>query len=207
MLRWAKIGKLFSLAIRLGNFSPLGSVWTAQRSQANQANKEVKQTTNDDALGAEHMWIMWLVIAAIFAVVEISTSGFIALWFGIGAGAAALTAALGFGAPAQLVALITVSTALTLSTRRIFLRWLDRPTSIAPAFGDSSLVGKRGIVLKESKGVRSEVELELDGTVWTALPVAGDALAIGEECEVVRIEGNQLYVRATQRAPDWKLTG
>ncbi len=155
---------------------------------------------------AGYMWMVWLAIAAVFAVVELSTVSFIALWFGIGAGAAALMAALGFGAPVQVLVFVAVSTALTLNTRRIFLRWLAQPDSIAPVLSDSSLVGKRGVVVTESAGPRSEAALELDGTIWTALPIAGDALVVGEECEVIRIEGNQLYVRPIQRNPDWKPT-
>lgn len=153
---------------------------------------------------AEYMWMVWLAVAAVCALVEVSTVSFIALWFGIGAGAAALAAAAGLGVPAQIFAFLAVSTVLTASTRRIFLRWLNRPIAASSAFDDISLVGRRGVVVTESRGPRSEAELELDGTVWTALPVNGEDLTTGEECEVIRIEGNHLYVRPIQRTPDWK---
>lgn len=153
---------------------------------------------------ANYLWMVWLVIAALFAVVEVSTVSFIALWFGIGAASAALVSAFGFGFPLQLLTFIVISTTLTVSTRRIFLRWLDRSTPALPASGELMLLGKRGVVVTESKGLRNEAELELDGTIWTALPIGGDHLKPGEECEVVRVEGNQLYVRPLQALPDWK---
>ncbi|MFQ3581727.1 MAG: NfeD family protein [Chloracidobacterium sp.] len=153
---------------------------------------------------AEYLWMAWLILAAVFAVAEISTVSFIALWFGIGAGAAALVAALGFSLPIQLLTFVGASTALTLSTRRIFLRWLNQSTAPVSPPDEVGLIGKRGLVVTGSRGSRSAAEVELDGTVWTALPVTGDQLTLGEECEVVRIEGNQLHVRPVQQTPDWK---
>ncbi|MCS7080963.1 MAG: NfeD family protein [Chloracidobacterium sp.] len=145
-----------------------------------------------------------MTVAAACAAVEVFTISFIALWFAVGAGAAALAAALGFGVPVQILTFMVVSTALTVSTRRIFLRWLNRPVADTLPSNDISLIGKRGVVITESRGPRSEAELELDGTVWTALPVNGEPLTTGDECEVIRIEGNQLYVRPIQHIPDWK---
>jgi membrane protein implicated in regulation of membrane protease activity len=152
----------------------------------------------------DYLWAVWLVIAALFAVVEVFTVTFIALWFGIGAAGAALVAAFGLGFHFQLLTFAGISTLLTVSTRRIFQRWLEHSTPALPAPGDISLIGKRGVVVTESRGPRSEAELELDGTVWTALPLGGDHLKPGEECEVVRIEGNQLYVRPLSPLPDWR---
>ncbi len=152
----------------------------------------------------DSMWIVWLVIAAICAAVEVLTTGFIAIWFGLAAGAAALAAAVGFGLPFQLVVFLVVATTLTASTRRIFLRWLNKPVSTLPALNDLSLVGKRGIIITESRGPRREAEIDLDGTVWTALPIHGETLSSGVECEVIQIEGNQLYVRPVHYSPDWK---
>jgi len=154
----------------------------------------------------DYFWVVWLVIAAVFAVVEASTVSFVALWFGVGAVGAALMAALGFGFLPQLLTFVAVSTALTLSTRRIFQRWLERSAPALPTGEDISLIGKRGVVVTESKGPRHQAEVELDGTVWTALPVGEDCLTIGQECEVIRIEGNQLYVRPLYPLPDWKAT-
>ncbi|MGQ9896310.1 MAG: NfeD family protein [Acidobacteriota bacterium] len=153
---------------------------------------------------AGYLWIVWLVIAALFALVETFTVSFIALWFGIGAAGAALVAAFGFGVPLQLLTFIITSTVLTISTRRIFLRWLDQSTPAVTTPADLSLVGKRGVVVTVSNGSHSKVELELDGTVWTAQPIGEERLKTGQECEVIGVEGNHLYVRPIQLLPDWK---
>lgn len=113
----------------------------------------------------DYLWAVWLVIAALFAVVEVSTVTFIALWFGIGAAGAALVAAFGFSFPFQLLTFVVVSTLLTVSTRRIFQRWLERSTPALPALGDISLIGKRGVVVTESRAAQRSGT----GTRWHRL--------------------------------------
>ena len=63
------------------------------------------------------VWIVWLIIAAIFIGAEVLTPGFFLLWFGIGALAAALMATLGIGSvAAQLIVFLVVSTLLVVAS-------------------------------------------------------------------------------------------
>ena len=66
-------------------------------------------------------WVLWFILGAILVVAEIFTSGFVLLWFGVGALAAALAAFLGLGSLAlQFLIFAGISIALTAASRTIF---------------------------------------------------------------------------------------
>ena len=67
-------------------------------------------------MGGNYWWI-WTILAAIFVVAEILSAGFFLLWFGIGAGVAAVLALLGAGFAWQIVAFIGVSLGLLVMVR------------------------------------------------------------------------------------------
>ncbi len=64
-------------------------------------------------------WILWIVLGLILIITEIFTLGFVLLWFGFGALAAALASWLGFGFGLQFLIFAVVSVALTAMSRTI----------------------------------------------------------------------------------------
>ena len=77
------------------------------------------------AQAPEHMenylWILWAVLGAVLIVAEIFTTGFVLLWFGIGALVAGLAALLGVNnIILQFLIFAVVSIALTAASRTIF---------------------------------------------------------------------------------------
>ena len=65
-------------------------------------------------------WIPWLVLGVVLIVAEIFTLGFVLLWFGIGAIAAALVGVLGGGLFLQFLVFAITSISLTAMSRTIF---------------------------------------------------------------------------------------
>ncbi len=73
------------------------------------------------------LWILWTILGAILIVAEIFTSGFVLLWFGVGALAAALLAIIGIDSLAiQFLTFAIVSSALTAASRTIFINYFSR---------------------------------------------------------------------------------
>ena len=71
---------------------------------------------------SEWLWIFWAILGAILIVAEVFTSGFVLLWFGVGALAAALAAIIGIDSLAiQFLVFAAVSIGLTVSSRTIFV--------------------------------------------------------------------------------------
>jgi membrane protein implicated in regulation of membrane protease activity len=149
-----------------------------------------------------YVWIVWLIIAAIFIGAEVLTPGFFLLWFGIGALVAALMAILGIGSvAAQLIVFLVVSVLLVIASRTIFDRFLTRtPVESQLTFGVEAMLGQIGTVVESSRGAMNESAVKVSGSVWTAFPIEGETpLTEGETVAVERVSGNSIYVRRTSR--------
>src|SRR5262249_51193883 len=103
-------------------------------------------------------WVIWLIIAAIFAAAEVFTPGFFLLWFGVGAVAAAIIAMLGLGSfAAQMLVYLIVSVALVSASRTIFERFLHRPADTNRLrSGIETIIGQVGTVVESSRGALNE---------------------------------------------------
>src|SRR5436305_11920068 len=100
-------------------------------------------------MDASWTWIVWTVLGVILIVAEVFTPGFVLLWFGIGALAAALAAGTGFaGLPLQFLIFAIISIALTAASRTIFSSYFVRQNS-GPTHksGVDSLPGQVGTVV------------------------------------------------------------
>jgi membrane protein implicated in regulation of membrane protease activity len=154
-----------------------------------------------------YYWILWSILAAILIVAEVFTSGFVLLWFGIGALAAALAGILGVNnLGIQFLIFALVSVGLTAASRTIFLNYFSREkTGDSLRTGVDSLPGKIGTVVSSSRGAMQEGAVKVFGSTWTAYPAAGEsALEAGERVRVESIEGSSIYVRRIDEAVDWR---
>ena len=155
------------------------------------------------------IWIAWTILGAILIVAEIFTSGFVLLWFGIGALAAALLGIVGIDSMAlQFLVFAVVSCALTAASRTIFINYFSREkTGESLRSGVDSLPGKIGTVVSSSRGALQEGAVKVFGSTWTAYPASGEPpLEAGERVCVERIEGASIYVKRIGVEPDWRGT-
>lgn len=152
------------------------------------------------------IWILWLVLAVGLIVAEIFTLGFVLLWFGIGALAAALVGFAGLGLTWQFLTFAVVSIALTAMSRTIFAKYFSHGEHDRVKMGVDSLPGQVGTVTMASKGALNEGAVKVFGSTWTAFPIDGDeTLVEGEKVEVVEVKGSSIYVkRMTNELPDWR---
>src|SRR6266566_7029803 len=153
-------------------------------------------------------WILWCVLGAILIVAEIFTSGFVLLWFGVGALAAAFAGMVGINSLVlQFLIFAGVSIGLTAASRTIFVNYFSREkTGDSLRTGVDSLPGKIGTVVSSSRGAMQEGAVKVFGSTWTAYPAAGEsALEAGERVRVESIEGSSIYVRRIDEAVDWRV--
>ena len=154
-------------------------------------------------------WILWLILGVGLIIAEIFTLGFVLLWFGIGALAAAAVGFVGFGLIWQFLVFATVSIGLTAMSRTIFARYLPHSDTNAMKSGVDSLPGKIGTVSAASKGALQEGAVKVFGSTWTAYPIDGETeLVEGEKVEVVEVKGSSICVRrVTNELPGWRGEG
>ena len=154
-------------------------------------------------------WIIWTVLGVLLIIAEVFTPGFVLLWFGVGALAAAFGALLGVGLPLQFLIFLFVSIILTAASRTIFVRYFTRGDEEgAMKFGAEALPGKVGTVVTSSRGAMSEGAVKVFGSVWTAYPAEGEPpLEAGDRVVVESLRGASIYVRRLDAVPDWRGQG
>src|SRR5215210_7137470 len=106
-------------------------------------------------------WLLWTVLGVILIVAEIFTPGFVLLWFGIGALAAAFASLVGLSSlPLQFLIFAIVSTVLTAASRTIFVNYFSHEkTGTDLKTGVDGLPGKTGIVVSSSRGASNRGEI------------------------------------------------
>ena len=153
------------------------------------------------------IWYIWLILGVLFIIAEMFTSGFVLLWFGIGALVAALLAFTGLvGVPLQILVFLAVSIALTIASRTIFERFLMRGSPGRELkMGLDTLPGRMGVVVEPSKGVMQEGAVRVFAATWRAFPAEGEEpLREGEQVLIERVEGASVYVRRVEGEPSWR---
>ena len=156
---------------------------------------------------SDWFWVLWCILGAILIVAEIFTSGFVLLWFGIGALAAAFAGLVGVDSLAiQFMIFAVVSIGLTAASRTIFLNYFSRDKhEPALRMGIESMPGKIGTVVSSSKGALHEGAVKVFGSTWTAYPAPGEPpLEAGERVCVESVEGASIYVKPIGGEPDWR---
>ena len=152
-------------------------------------------------------WIMWTVLGVILIIAEVFTPGFVLLWFGIGALAAAFASLVGLDSlTLQFLIFAVVSVALTAASRTIFVNYFSREKTVGDLkTGVDALPGKIGTVVSSSKGSLHEGAVKVYGSTWTAYPAEGeDPLEAGDRVAVERVQGASIYVRRVRHSPEWR---
>jgi membrane protein implicated in regulation of membrane protease activity len=151
-------------------------------------------------------WIFWVVLGVGLIIAEAFTLGFVLLWFGVGALAAALAGLLGAPFVLQFAVFAVVSIALTAMSRTIFAKYLSLSDENTVRMGMDSLPGQIGTVTHGSKGALNEGAVKVYGSTWTAYPIDEETVLVeGEKVEVVSLKGSSLYVRRiTNELPEWR---
>jgi len=151
-------------------------------------------------------WIVWMMLGVMLVIAEVFTSGFVLLWFGIAALAAALAGLVGLGLPFQFLTFLLVSVGLTAASRTIFVNYFSQEKSGSDLkSGVDGLPGKIGTVVSSSSGALHEGAVKVYGSTWTAFPAEGEEpLEAGDRVEVERVQGSSIYVRRVDNKIDWR---
>jgi membrane protein implicated in regulation of membrane protease activity len=137
-------------------------------------------------------WQLWIVAALVFGALEIKLSGFVTLWFAVGALVSALASALGLGIDGQILLFTLVSATLFGASRTIFKQAFMRSASPMKT-GVEAMVGQEAVVT-EALAEPHGGTVRINGELWTARSLAGP-VAEGERVTVEQVDGLKLWVR------------
>jgi membrane protein implicated in regulation of membrane protease activity len=140
-------------------------------------------------------WILWIIAAAVLLVAEATTTAFVAIYFGVGAGIAAIAAALGAPLFVQILVFGRASIAGIALTRPALSR-ASRSTPILRT-GVDSMRGRRGVVTKAIADLEPG-QIRVDGDIWQARSYFdGEPIAVGTRIEIVEVKGVTAMVMPT----------
>lgn len=140
--------------------------------------------------------ICWLLLAAIFIVLEIISLGLTTIWFAGGAFIAAIAAACHANLVIQIVLFLVVSLVLLFVTRPIALKHLNANTEKT---NSEALVGQRAIVLEEINNLKETGKAKINGMEWTARSATDTEIISAESIvTVVDIQGVKLIVETVK---------
>lgn len=134
----------------------------------------------------QSLWLVWVGVALVLGIVEITTLHLVFIMFSGGALAAAVSSAAGVHPVGQVITFTVVSAGLLGVVRPSVLRRWHR-TSGELVTGVAALVGREAEVVTEV--TRRGGQVKLAGEVWTARYDGDGALPAGLEVRVSAIEG------------------
>ena len=138
------------------------------------------------------MWIAWLVLAGIFFIGEILTTGFLVFWLGIGALLAMLVSFITDILLIQILIFVVSSIVLIVLTKPLVKKFVDKKTVVTNSY---SLIGKKAIVTEDIDPIQGKGQVKINGEVWSAKTTEDGVVSKGTEVEIVEITGVKLVVK------------
>jgi membrane protein implicated in regulation of membrane protease activity len=133
-------------------------------------------------------WLFWLLVAVIFGIGEIATTGLFLGPFAVGAALAALADAVGAPFVVDLVVFLAVSVVVLAALRPVARRHLRQPARLRT--GTAALVGHTATVLERIDNAQDAGQVRLDGEVWRARAFDDDEVfEPGARVQVIEIRG------------------
>lgn len=135
--------------------------------------------------------VIWLIIAALCAIIEAITMGLTTIWFAGGAVVSAIAAMIGLSVPIQIGLCLVVSILLIYFTRPIAVKKLKvgkEKTNV------DALAGREALVTETIQPF-SAGQAKVDGLVWSAVAKDGrSTIESGSIVKIEKVEGVKLIV-------------
>ena len=136
------------------------------------------------------MWIFWLIVAGVFFVIELLTTGFLVFWIGLSALVAMVLSFFTTNLVIQTAIFVILSSILMIFTRPIVNKFVKSkdvvPTNVY------SIIGKKGIVVTDINNLDYTGKVKVSGELWSA--ISDSNLTKGTHIIVSEIDGVKLKV-------------
>lgn len=141
--------------------------------------------------------LYWLILLAVFLIIEIITLGLTTIWLAGGALVAFVAAILHIPLFIQIVLFLIVSIILIVFTRPVAERYFNNSREKTNVGG---VIGKEGKVIATINNFEQTGTVLIDGVEWTArCENDSDTIDIGKRVAVRRVEGVRIFVEEVVR--------
>lgn len=139
-------------------------------------------------------WHIWVIVALLFAILEIFTPSFIALTIAFGCLLAAVGAGFNASFTLQLV-FFSMGAALAFFTVRPFMLKFAHRNGQSVKTNVDALVGKTGRVTEQVNDILITGRAMVDGDDWRVMTEDSSVIEPGQRVEVVKVDGTILIVK------------
>ena len=141
------------------------------------------------------MWYVWLILAGVFIIGEVITSGFLIFWLSLGSLIAMVVSFFTDNIIIQTTVFLISSVILILATKPLVKKFANIETVKTNA---NAIIGKKGIVTKDINSINSTGQVKIDGELWSAIGRNDMDISKGTEVEVNEIKGVKVVVTPTK---------
>ncbi len=144
----------------------------------------------------DYMPFIWILIIVIASITEAFTAQLVSVWFVLGAVASLIASLITSSLWIQVVVFIVVTLISLILTRPI----VKRVTSFEKVKTNADkYIGKTGVVIKEINNELGVGQVNILGSIWTAVSCDGSIIAEGENVLVESIQGVKLKVKTVYK--------
>ena len=137
------------------------------------------------------MWYIWLILAGVFVIGEVLTSGFLIFWLSLGSLIAMVISFVTDNIIIQTTTFLISSVILILATKPLVKKFATTDTVKTNAY---SIIGKKGLVTKDIDSINSTGQVKIDGELWSAVGVDDINIKKGTEIKILEIKGVKVVV-------------
>lgn len=139
------------------------------------------------------IWHIWIIIAIILFITEVSAPNFIFGSFAIGSIFAGVASVFG-GIQAQIIAFIVGALVAFFGIRPFALKYLYKKSDKTKTNVDA-LVGKTGRVVEAIDNYKNEGRIVVGGDNWKVEAENNEIVAVGKKVEILQVNSTILIVR------------
>jgi len=139
-------------------------------------------------------WQIWLIVAAVFFIVEIFSTTFVFLCFSLGCIVSAICAYLGVGLVMQVLIFSIVTFILFFTVRPLMKKYAFRKSSKVKT-NNEALEGQKGRVTQTIDFVKNTGRVFVYGDDWKAVSEDNQVINENEIIEVVKVDSTTLVVK------------
>lgn len=132
-------------------------------------------------------WHIWVIIALVFVIIEIFTSGFAVMCISFGCLFGAGASALEWDIKWQLL-LFAIGTVLAFLTVRPLIYKFFYKKGVEVKTNAEALIGRRAIVTERIEGELRPGRIKVDGDDWKAVSLEKEPIEVGEAVEITAID-------------------
>lgn len=140
----------------------------------------------------EFMWLIWLISAIAFAVIEMTNASFFIIWFSVGSLGALIASLFIPSITVQLFVFLIISVLLLISTRQITKKFINSKPSYKTNI--DTIKNTSGIVIEEINNIKGSGQVKVKGEIWSAISASDEVITVDTKIIVFDVKGVKLIV-------------